>query len=71
MRGFTLLILVTMSVTSAYELGNPMNQGISGLAGNGITDILASRGTLWFGTGYGLSFTADDGLSFTSLGASH
>ncbi|MFQ5751734.1 MAG: FlgD immunoglobulin-like domain containing protein [bacterium] len=39
-----------------------------GLASNTITDILVFGQTIWFGTGTGLSRTADGGLSFESFG---
>jgi ligand-binding sensor domain-containing protein len=44
---------------------------VSGLAGNGITDIFAADGNIWFGTGHGLSRTTDGGETFETFGTSH
>jgi hypothetical protein len=44
---------------------------VAGLAGNGITDIFAAGGNLWFGTGHGLSRTTDHGETFETFGTSH
>ncbi len=38
----------------------------NGLVGNGITDLLWNDSTLYAGTGYGLSITADNGASWQS-----
>lgn len=43
-------------------------QPARGLASNTVTDILVHGNTIWFGTGDGLSRTADQGQSFVSFG---
>ncbi|MFQ5823713.1 MAG: hypothetical protein ACE5JB_06635 [bacterium] len=43
-------------------------QPTQGLASNTVTDIVVHGGTIWFGTGAGLSRTSDEGLSFDSFG---
>lgn len=55
-------------VADSYHLGTPPT---SGLAGNGITDIAAGVRTMWFGTGYGLSRSRDNGATFESFGTQH
>jgi len=54
----------------SYQMGlqTPPKRG---LAGNGVTDIAASGGVIWFGTGHGLSRTTDNGKTFESFGTKH
>lgn len=61
--------LMGKTVTS-YRL-NEVVPPKPGLAGNGVTDIQASDGIIWFGTGHGLSRTTDDGETFESFGTRH
>jgi ligand-binding sensor domain-containing protein len=69
-----LVLLVALSsnaqIINSFQLGSS-KPPVPGLAGNGITDIVASRGALWFGTGHGLSKTLDEGRSFQTFGTSH
>ncbi len=54
-------------IIQSFQIGLSASGG-SGLAGNGITDISAGHGILWFGTGNGLSRSADGGQGFESFG---
>jgi hypothetical protein len=80
MRKIFLVLLVVTAATQAQLLKTFQMGAITppqkGLAGNGITDIKPDlAGTLWFGTGHGLSRTANQGESFetygTNLGVGH
>ena len=67
---FLSLQLVFGKTVQTFKL-NESVPAKSGLAGNGITDITASNGVVWFGTGHGLSRTTDDGNTFESFGTNH
>jgi len=68
------LVLWVIAAASQAQLLKTFHMGAAtppqkGLAGNGITDIKPDgAGTLWFGTGHGLSRTANDGESFETYG---
>ncbi len=72
-----IIILFFFSFTATYaQVIHSYNfdqakEPVPGLAGNGITDIAAGDGVIWFGTGHGLSRTFDGGRTFESLGTSH
>lgn len=74
MRKILCLLFVYFSLSQAQLLKSYRFDDLSspskGLAGNGISDIKEGNGTLWFGTGHGLSRTADQGASFASFGPS-
>ena len=55
-------------VAETFEMGTPPR---SGLAGNNVSDIAAGNGVIWFGSGYGLSRTTDQGQTFESFGPEH
>jgi len=62
--------LVTAKPIHFYQVGETTPPK-PGLAGNGITDIRANSTHLWFGTGHGLSRTANSGDSFASFDQKH
>ncbi|MBN1999720.1 hypothetical protein JW935_19350 [candidate division KSB1 bacterium] len=67
---FIFSIVASAQIIHSYSFDQP-KPPVPGLAGNGITDIAAGNGIIWFGTGHGLSRTTDSGRSFQSLGTSH
>jgi len=62
------VILWAAPFADSYQLGTAPS---TGLAGNGITDIAAGTRMMWFGTGYGLSRSQDNGVSFESFSVKH
>ena len=76
MRFLFIFVSLWMAAASAatiqsYHLAQEGVPPKPGLAGNGITDIQASEGVIWFGTGHGLSRTTDFGETFESFGTHH
>lgn len=69
----TLILLVLLSlfpllgqVPAQYKL-QQQDADRSGLVGNGITDLFWHNGVLYAGTGFGLSTSNDDGMSWTNF----
>lgn len=58
-----LIIFLNAQVAQNFKL-NVADPDRGGLVGNGITDLLRNDGTLYVGTGFGLSTTADDGQNW-------
>ena len=66
-----LILLVTLTavqaqISTVFSFGQ-QDPDRGGLLGNGITDILYKNNTLFVGTGFGLSITDDDGITWQNF----
>ncbi len=65
---FVFLCLTTFSIAQviqSYEINNTVPDR-GGLLGNSITDLIWEDGTLYVGTGFGLSVTSEEGETWTN-----